>query len=104
MVVQVVHEERYWYPDDGGQVWLAGYTPVDEDGRYLAPRRPGAPRGLRVAGWRPRAPRRGDAAAPGGRSCAATPQRARPNAIMVLAGGELIGYVPRELRRELAPN
>jgi hypothetical protein len=31
--VQAVFEERYWYPDDGGQVWIAGWTPVDESGR-----------------------------------------------------------------------
>ena len=34
--VRAVFEERYWYPDDGGQVWLAGYTLVDDEGRYLA--------------------------------------------------------------------
>jgi hypothetical protein len=36
VVVEVVHEERYWYPDDGGIVWLAGYQPVDQQGRFLA--------------------------------------------------------------------
>ena len=36
MIVDVAFEERYWYPDDGGIVWLAGYQPVAEDGRFLA--------------------------------------------------------------------
>ena len=43
-------EERYWYPDDGGQVWLAGYTPTHE-GRYLGRDAPElAARGIRIAG------------------------------------------------------
>ena len=96
MVVKVVHEERYWYPDDGGQVWLAGYTPVDEEGRYLAREAPElVARGLALES---------DDAAPG------RPLELRrdagnehdPNAIMVLAGGELIGFVPREMAAELA--
>ena len=50
MVIEVVREERYWYPDDGGQVWIAGYTPVADDGRYLGRDAPElAARGLRVA-------------------------------------------------------
>ena len=111
MVVKVVHEERYWYPDDGGQVWLAGYTPVDEEGRYLARDAPElVARGLRVAGVAGAARHHAEAlesddAAPG------RPLELRrdpgnehdPNAIMVLAGGELIGFVPRELAAELAP-
>jgi hypothetical protein len=36
-VVDVAFEERYWYPHDGGMVWVAGYQLVDpESGRYLA--------------------------------------------------------------------
>ena len=110
MVVTVVHEERYWYPDDGGQVWLAGYTPVDEEGRYLAREAPElVARGLRVASVAGAARHHAEAlesddAAPG------RPLELRrdagnehdPNAIMVLAGGELIGFVPRELAAELA--
>src|SRR3954469_21244417 len=35
-VVDVVFEERYWYPDDGGIVWIAGYQLVEAgSGRYL---------------------------------------------------------------------
>jgi hypothetical protein len=107
MEVQVVHEERYWYPDDGGQVWLAGYTPVAEDGRYLARDAPElAARGVRVAtvagaGYHHEV---GDEAAPG------RPLELRrdpanehdPNAIEVLAGGVVIGFVPRDLASALA--
>jgi len=35
--IAVQYEERHWYPDDGGVVWMAGYTVVDPaSGRYLA--------------------------------------------------------------------
>jgi hypothetical protein len=48
----VEYEERYWYPDDGDVVWIAGYQLIDRDsGRYLAREAPElAARGLRVAG------------------------------------------------------
>ena len=51
MIVDVAYEERYWYPDDGGEVWLAGFQLVDPDsGSYLARDAPAlAERGLRVA-------------------------------------------------------
>ncbi|MEA2418346.1 MAG: hypothetical protein QOE60_552, partial [Thermoleophilaceae bacterium] len=52
MKVDVEYDERYWYPDDGGQVWIAGYQVVDpKSGHYLA--RDAAEllaRGLRVVG------------------------------------------------------
>src|SRR4051812_9236463 len=50
--VDVVFEERYWYPDDGGVVWISGFQVVEaESGRYLARDAPElAARGLRVAG------------------------------------------------------
>jgi hypothetical protein len=111
VVVQVVYEERYWYPEDGGQVWIAGYTPVDESGRYLARDAPElASRGLKVAGVAgarfQAAALESDAAAPG------HPLELRrdpdnehdPNAIAVLAGGEQVGWVPREVAAELAPD
>ncbi len=105
-----MHEERYWYPDDGGQVWIAGYTPVDAEGRYLARDAPElAARGLRVVSVAGAARHHAEAleaadAAPG------RPLELRrdpanehdPHAIMVLAGGELIGFVPREVAAELA--
>jgi hypothetical protein len=108
--VQAVFEERYWYPDDGGQVWISGWTPVDESGRYLARDAPElAARGLRVAGVAgarfQAAALESEAAAPG------RPLELRrdpdnehdPNAIAVLAGGVQVGWVPRELAAELAP-
>ena len=110
MVVQAVFEERYWYPDDGGQVWIAGYTPVDESGRYLARDAPELhARGLRVAGvagarFQPDA-LESEAAAPGrALELRRDPHNEHdPNAIAVLAGGEQVGWVPRELAAELAP-
>jgi hypothetical protein len=104
--VQVVHEERYWYPDDGGQVWIAGYTPVDAEGRYLARDAPElAARGIHVVSvagvrYRPEAP-----VEPGQPlELQRDPKNEHDaNAIMVLAGGALIGFVPRELAAELAP-
>ena len=110
MVVQAVFEERYWYPDDGGQVWIAGYTPVDASGAYLGRDAPElAARGLHVAGVagaRFKADAlETDAAAPG------RPLELRrdpgnehdPTAVMVLADGEQVGWVPRELAAEIAP-
>jgi hypothetical protein len=112
--VDAGYEERYWYPDDGGQVWVAGYQLIDrESGRYLARDAPElAARGLRVAGvagaGRHHADAlESDAAAPG------SPLELRrdpgnehdPNAIAVHAGdGQQVGWVPRELAAELAPS
>jgi hypothetical protein len=111
VVVQAVFEERYWYPDDGGQVWIAGYTPVDATGRYLARDAPElAARGLRVAGVAGAARHHvealgAEAAAPGRplelRRDPSNPHDA--NAVAVLAGGEQVGWVPRELAAEIAP-
>jgi hypothetical protein len=109
VVVRAVFEERYWYPDDGGQVWLAGYSLVGEDGRYLA--RDAAEvvtRGLHVttvAGAHHRAEALD--AAPAGPGAALELRRDPgnehdPNAIEVLAGGVVIGFVPRDLAGALA--
>jgi hypothetical protein len=111
VVVHAVFEERYWYPDDGGQIWIAGYTLVDpESGRYLARDAPElAARGLRVVGVAGAALHHADAldtdaAAPGRplelRRDPANPHD--PNAIAVLAGGPQVGWVPREIAAELA--
>ena len=112
MNVDVVFEERYWYPDDGSIVWLSGYQLVDEDGRYLARDAPQlAARGLRVAGVAGAARHHAEAleasdVAPG----SALELRRDPanehdaNAIAVHApGGEQIGWVPREIAADLAP-
>ena len=114
MVVTVEWDERYWYPEDGGVVWLAGYTVVDpETGAYLARDAPAlAAAGLRVAGVAGAARHHAEALA----SDAAAPGRALAlrrdagnehdaNAIAVATGdGELLGFVPRELAAELAPS
>jgi hypothetical protein len=114
LAVDVVLEERYWYPDDGGIVWIAGYQLVDsESGRYLARDAPElAARGLRVAGVAGAGRHHAealasDAVAPGQplalRRDADNPHDA--NAIAVHAGGDggQVGWVPRELAAELAP-
>ena|SRR5436190_6464898 len=111
VVVDVSLEERYWYPDDGGIVWLAGYQPVAPDGRFLprdAPELAGA--GIRVAAVAGAARFHGDALA----SEAAAPGKPLelrrepaneydPNAIAVhVPGGDQLGYVPAELAAEIA--
>jgi HIRAN domain len=111
VVVAAVFEERYWYPDDGGQVWLAGYTLVDEAGRYLARDAPElAARGLRVAGVAGAGRHHAEAlaGAPAGPGAPLALRRDPanehdPNAIQVRAGDVQIGWVPRELAAELAP-
>ena len=50
MVVDVEHEERYWYPDDGGIVWLAGFMPIDPDTRSFLRREALRERGLLTCG------------------------------------------------------
>jgi hypothetical protein len=110
MVVQVVFEERYWYPDDGGQVWLAGYTLVDATGRYLARDAPEVvARGLRVAHVAGAGRHHAEAlaVAPAGPGAPLELRRDPgnehdPNAIQVWAGDVQIGWVPREIAAELA--
>jgi hypothetical protein len=113
-LVEVTYEERYWYPDHGGAVWLAGYQPVDpESGDFLARDAPQlAERGLRVAGVAGAAQHhadalQADAAAPGcPLKLRRDPENAHdPNAIAVepAQGGDQLGWVPRELAAELAP-
>ena len=114
MVVEVTFEERYWYPDDGGVVWLSGYHPIDPaSGRILARDAPELrARGLRVAGVAGAGRFHADAlrvadAAPGRtltlRRDAANEHDA--NAIAVDApGGDQLGWVPREVAAELAPD
>ena len=110
-VVDVELEERYWYPDDGGIVWLAGYQPIAADGRFLARDAPElAAAGVRISGVAGAAQHHadvlaGDDVAPG------RPLELRrdpgnqydANAIAVLAGGVQVGWVPRELAEEIAP-
>jgi hypothetical protein len=108
--VDVAFEERYWYPHDGGIVWLAGYQLVDAaSGRYLARDAPELGE-LRVAGVAGAARHHAEAlatdeAAPGRplvlRRDANNPHD--PNAIAVdTSRGEQLGWVPREVAAELA--
>jgi shikimate dehydrogenase len=113
--VEVVWEERYWYPDDGGQVWLVGYQLFDSaTGRYLGRDAPElAQRGLRIVGVAGAARHHAEAVAsehvgPGRqlelRRVAANEHD--PNAIAVhpVGGGAQVGWVPREVAAELAPD
>jgi HIRAN domain len=101
--VAVEFQERYWYPDDGGEVWVAGYTPVDASGRFMG-RDALAAQGLLVASvagavHRPEA-LASDGAAPGRPlTLVAEPDNPHdPNAVAVLtSAGLALGYVPREL-------
>jgi hypothetical protein len=111
VVVPVEYSERYWYPDDGGQVWLAGYQLVDpETGSYLARDAPQlAERGLHVASVAGTQFREAAVAAaelaPGDRlELRREPANEHdPNAIAVDGGGQHLGFVPRELALEIAP-
>jgi hypothetical protein len=109
VTVEVSFEERYWYPDEGGQVWLAGYTPVGADGRYLGRDDPElSARGVRIASVAGAALHHAEALE---QPALGAPLALRRdpgnehdrNAIQVLAGEEQIGWVPRELAAELAP-
>jgi hypothetical protein len=113
LTIDVILEERYWYPDDGAIVWIAGYQLVDASGRFLARDAPElAERGLRVAGVAGAGRHHAEALA----SDAVAPGRALAlrrdpenlhdaNAIAVHADGdgEQVGWVPREHAAELAP-
>ena len=110
-VVDVELEERYWYPEDGGIVWLAGYQPIDASGRFLARDAPElAAAGLVVTGVAGAGQHHADAlaaeeAAPGRplelRRDAGNPHDA--NAIAVhLPGGAQLGWVPRAVAAALA--
>jgi hypothetical protein len=115
VTVDVAYDERYWYPDDGGEVWLAGYQVVDpQSGSYLARDAPAlVARGLRVAGVAGAARHHAEALdaealAPGRplvlRRDAANPHDANAIAVDPSGGGEQAGWVPRELAAEIAPD
>jgi HIRAN domain len=114
VLVEVGYQERYWYPDEGGVVWVAGYQVVDPDtGRYLARDAPElAARGLRVAavagaGRHHAEALQSDAAEPGSalelRRDLGNPHDVNAIAVHGADGGEQLGWVPRELAAELAP-
>ena len=111
MRVEVVHEERYWYPHDGGIVWVAGFHLVDGDGRFLARDAPElAERGLVVtavagAGRHHADELQSPAAAPGERLVLRRDaQNAHdPTAVAVdTTAGAQVGWVPRDLAIDVA--
>jgi hypothetical protein len=114
-VVDVAFEERYWYPHEGGVVWVAGYQLVDpESGRYLARDAPQVlAAGLIVASVAGAARHHAEAladeasVAPGGAlTLRRDPDNPHdPNAIAVHpgAGGAQLGWVPRDVAVDLAP-
>jgi hypothetical protein len=109
--IDVEREERYWYPDDGGVVWVAGFMPVDPRSRRFLGREALRERGLIVAGAAGAAAHHGDVlqhdgARPGSPlTLRRDPENEHdPNAIAVhTAGGAMLGFVPREVAAELAP-
>jgi HIRAN domain len=109
-LVDVEYDERYWYPEDGGQVWLVGFQVVDpESGRYLG-REAARERGLHVcavagAGQHHTEALEAAAIEPGDPlELMRDPDNEHdPNAIQVLADGQQLGWVPRELAERLAP-
>jgi hypothetical protein len=115
VVVDVTFEERYWYPDDGGVVWVAGYHVVDPaSGHYLGRDAPElAARGLRVTGVAGAAAHHDQALASGeaapGRLLVLRRDPANPhdpNAIAVDTAtppAQQLGWVPRAVAAELAP-
>jgi hypothetical protein len=111
-IVDVAFEERYWYPDDGGVVWVAGFHVVDAEGRFVGRDAPLlAERGLVVTHAAGAAQHHGaglasDGAAPGRPlTLRRDPANAfDPNAIAVdTADGEQVGWVPREMAASIAP-
>ena len=111
MSVRVQLEERYWYPDDGGIVWVAGYHLVDDQGSFIGRDDPRlAERGLRVSGVAGAGRHHGDALQGDvGPGTVLELRRDRENehdanAIAVDApGGAMLGFVPRAVAEELAP-
>jgi hypothetical protein len=109
--VEVIREDRYWYPHDGGIVWLAGYTPVDPDGRYLPRDAPDlTARGLRIVSVAGARRHHGqaldsDALAPG-RPLVLRRDPGNPHDPSAVAldtpAGDQAGWVPREVAAELA--
>jgi HIRAN domain len=114
MQVAVERQDRYWYPDEGGVVWLAGYQLVDPDsGEYMARDAPRlAELGLKVAGVAGAGAFHADAlqtelVEPGQPlELRRDPENEHdPNAVAVYParGGDQVGWVPREVAEELAP-
>jgi len=114
VLVDAGYVERYWYPDDGGEVWVAGYQLSDpESGRYLARDAPELEaQGLHVVGVAGAGIHHADAlatdaVAPGQplelRRDPDNPHDQNAIAVHAASGGEQVGWVPRELAAQLAP-
>jgi hypothetical protein len=109
MRVDAIAQERYWYPDDGGEVWVAGFQLVAPDGRYLARDAPELESaGLLVAGVagardHHNVELQSPAAAPGApltlRRDRANPHDANAIAVHVADGAQL-GFVQRPTPRD----
>ena len=114
MVIHAGYEERYWYPDDGGQVWVAGYQLLDSgSGRYLARDAPElTSRGLHVTGVAGAGRHHAEAIASSKAVAPGSPLELRrdpenehdPNAIAVCTPEGQLGFVPRDLAALLAPS
>lgn len=113
-MIDVSFEERYWYPEDGGVVWLSGYQMVEAgSGRFLGRESPElAARGIRVAGVAGAAAHHAEAlgseaAAPGRplvlRRDRGNEHDANAIAVDLADDGPQVGWVPREIAAELAP-
>jgi hypothetical protein len=111
VVVDVVHEEKYWYPHDGGIVWVAGFHPVDADGRFLGRQSDAlADRGLLIANVAGAAQHHADTLAKDsvapGQPLTLQRDPGNPhdaNAVKVLdADGAQAGWVPRDLAVDVA--
>jgi hypothetical protein len=103
--VEVVREEKYWYPHDGGIVWVAGFHLVDAERRFLG-REAAAERGLIVTHVAGAGRHHADALQSVAIGAPLTLRRdpGNPhdaNAIAVLAG-EQVGWVPRDLAIDVA--
>jgi hypothetical protein len=103
--VSVEFRERYWYPDDGGEVWVSGFHLVDASGQWLGRDSPElAAAGLIVCGVAGAAHRpsalASDEAAPG-RPLTLRPEPDNPHdphaVAVLLESDEPVGYVPREV-------
>jgi HIRAN domain len=112
VTVDVTREERYWYPDDGGIVWVAGFHLVAADGSFLGREAPElADRGLVITSIAGAAQHHADVlqtdALEPGRPLALRRDAGNEhdaNAIAVdTAAGEQAGWVWRELAADLAP-
>jgi hypothetical protein len=112
--VEVEYDERYWYPEEGGQVWIVGYQVVDSrSGRYLArDSQELTALGLRVTGVAGAGAHHAhalatDAVEPGKplelRRDPDNPHDSNAIQVHQAEGGDQVGWVPRELAEELAP-